>query len=204
MVDGLSSEILQVPVLGDVVAPRIPQRQNHLGEFVGPTVPFLPRRWFAAAEVPRDGRVHRGDDVPAGSAVGDVVERQNRPSQRVRRRVGRRRRRDETDVLGLPGERRQHCQRIQVREAAPAGRNALRVGEEHRVEPRLLGESSRADEVVDVDERMRRARPLQSARDEIGGEAQVPAHAPWNGSPETASDCRPSTPTGTSPSSVTR
>src|SRR5205807_1332667 len=88
-----------------VVLPAIPQFGDHVGEFVRARVP-LPVQYLAvAAEVP--GRlVTRGrDDVPAGPAMADVVDRGERARQVVRLLVARRSRCDQADPASPDGDR---------------------------------------------------------------------------------------------------
>ena len=83
-----------------------------------------------AAEIARRGGEPRGDDVPGGAAVADVVDRGELPREVERLGVGRRGRRDQPDPAGRHRHRRQHGDRLEpgarrlrhIARPAPAGR----------------------------------------------------------------------------------
>ena len=57
-----------------VGCPAVPELASHGDELLGPLVAVGVIQESAAAEVLTGERVRRGDDVPAGAAVGQVVE----------------------------------------------------------------------------------------------------------------------------------
>jgi hypothetical protein len=66
------------------------------------------------AEVLRRITPGAGDDVPAGAAAADVIERREAAREVVRLVVGGRRRRDQADALGDGGERGQQDGRVEA------------------------------------------------------------------------------------------
>ena len=70
----------------------------------------------SAAEVVRLGVLARGDQVPAGAAVADVVERGELARDVIGLVVGRRRGRDQADALGHHRQRRQQRDRLEMRD----------------------------------------------------------------------------------------
>ncbi len=106
------------------------------------------------------------DEIPAGAALADVIERGEFAGEGVGLLVGRRRGRDETDMLGLHRNRRQHRDRLEHRR--PVGRaaggeelrlvqlpNADAVGEEDQIEFAALGDLRAHDAVLEVHHRGR-------------------------------------------------
>jgi hypothetical protein len=89
-------------LVGDhgVVRPAVPEFGRHLDELGGPAVAVAVQRGFVEAEVAGRVGAGRGDDVPAGPATRDVVQRGEPPGQVVRLVVARRRGGDQADVLG--------------------------------------------------------------------------------------------------------
>ena len=118
---------------GRVVLPAVPELGDDVEELVGPVVPLGVRRASSSRLKLRARRRGRGgDDVPAGPAAADVVERGEPAGQVERLVVGRGRRGDQSDVLGHRGDRRQ-----QGRSARGLGRSS---GRRCRPERRAVGE----------------------------------------------------------------
>ena len=93
------------------------------------------------------------DDVPAGAAAADVVER-GEPAGHVERLVvGRGQRADQADVAGVHGERGQQRQRLEPVEVVVrrVGRDELAVDDEDVVELGRLGLLGAGDVPADVD-----------------------------------------------------
>src|SRR5580698_6415488 len=59
--------------------PAVPELACHAEEFLGPLVAVRMVEETASPEVRTGERVRRGDDVPAGTAVGQMVERGELP-----------------------------------------------------------------------------------------------------------------------------
>ena len=133
------------------VLPRVPQAGYDLVEFLGALVAFAMRHVLVEAEILRLVLDLRGDQVPAGAAVADMVDRHEAAGDVVGLVVGRGRRRHEADALGHHGERRQRRRRLELHGARelgarplaarqlPAARHADRVLEEDAVELRRFG-----------------------------------------------------------------
>lgn len=97
-----------------VVLPAVPQLGGHLHELRGPLVPAPVCGGVVETEVLRRIGACRRDDVPAGSSAADEVEGREPPRQVVRLVVAGRRGRDQTDLLGGRGDRREDDRRLQL------------------------------------------------------------------------------------------
>ena len=100
------------------------------------------------AVVLRRGRIAGGDDVPAGAAIAQMVERGEHARHRVGIAVGGGHRADEADVLRPRDHRRQHRGRLEViilRGVLQHVRlvqvgDGRRVGQKQEMQLRLLGD----------------------------------------------------------------
>ena len=133
---------------------------DDFGEFVRALVALGVRRSARSRpKLQRLGRLAGGDEVPAGAAAADVIERGELARDVVRLVVARRRRADETDALGHHGERRQQRDRLEVGDVLH--RAALRldvgladgdaVGEEDHVELGALRGLRDLDVMLEID-----------------------------------------------------
>ncbi len=97
--------------------------------------------------------VDAGDDVPAGAAAADQIERGDLAGDVERLGVGGRDRRDQADLLGRGGDRRQQGQRLEPAEEVGRGLGGdeLAVGDEDEVEAGRLGLLGAGDVPPDVD-----------------------------------------------------
>nr|BFE73395.1 hypothetical protein GCM10020092_066960 [Actinoplanes digitatis] len=136
-----------------VVVPGVPELERDVDELGGPLVALPVCRQVVQVEVAGGVEVRRGDDVPAGPATADDVERGEPPRQVVGLVVGGRRGGDQADPLGRPGERgEQHGRLEHPGRAAPDLVPEHRpVGEEERVELAPLGDAGQVLVVLDVD-----------------------------------------------------
>src|SRR5579863_9640199 len=136
-----------------VVLVGVPEPARDLDELLGPPVPGGVVEVLVQAEVLRDLRVEAGDNVPAGPAAADVVQRGDAPGQVERGVVGRARRSDQADVLRVRRNGRQQRQRLQPVQVVRRviGVDELTVDDEERIEEPPLGELGPVDVVVDVD-----------------------------------------------------
>ena len=136
------------------VLPAVPESPDDVHELAGTGIPAVVFDQGALAEVAGRLRVIGGDDVPAGPAAADVIQRREPPGQVKRRAERGRRRRDQTDPGGGHRQRRQHQQRILIRlrkRPHPVGRDRQPVGEEHRVEQSALGQRSSPHQTLHAD-----------------------------------------------------
>lgn len=61
-----------------VVREGVPEAGDDIVKFTCPPVALGVIRLFVAAEIPRSIRVGRGDDVPSGTTIAEVIERRKR------------------------------------------------------------------------------------------------------------------------------
>ena len=111
----------------------------------------------AAAEVLTGERIRRGDHVPAGAAVGQVVEGGELPCHFERFVEGRVDGPCQSEALGDRGERGEHGERVrstddvEVVDAPAMLAQPQALGEEEEVEQPSLGGPGEMDEGVEVD-----------------------------------------------------
>ena len=122
-------------LVGDdgVVFPAIPQAKHDAGEFARAVVAVGVRDMAVAVEVQRFGGGERGDEVPAGAAVADLVERGEEARHVIGLEIGRGHGGDEADLLRHDGERAQQGQRLEPRGRGGAAPGLDVVGAEGRV-----------------------------------------------------------------------
>ena len=83
-----------------IILPAVPQPAHDFGELDDPVVALVMLEMRIAAEILGFRQVRRGDDVPAGAAAADMIERGEFAGDVVGLVVARRRRRHEADMLG--------------------------------------------------------------------------------------------------------
>lgn len=136
-----------------VVGPGVPQLRGDVEELVGPLVAGRLERPVRQREVGGLLLGGGGDDVPAGAPAGDVVDGGEAAGQRVGLVVRRGGRRDQADAAGGARHRGEQGERLQLAggtELSGADRD-LAVGEEDRVELRVLGQLGQTDVVAGVE-----------------------------------------------------
>jgi hypothetical protein len=135
------------------VLPAVPEPDRHVGELRGPPVALPVRRVVVEPEVQRGVSPGRGDDVPAGPATADVVQRGEPAGQVVGLVVGGRRGGDEPDPAGHPGQRGEQHGRLERAARTVPGVPPQRgpVGQEDRVEGTALGDLGQVRPVPDVE-----------------------------------------------------
>jgi hypothetical protein len=89
------------------VVDRVPEAENDLDEFPGAVVALGMRQMRALAEIMRLADIRRRDDIPAGPALCNVVERGEHARDIVWLVIGRGRTRREAELCRHHGERRQ-------------------------------------------------------------------------------------------------
>ncbi len=141
-----------------VVRPGIPQAGHHVVELAGALVALGVLHMVVEPEIQRGVGVGGGDDVPAGAAAADVVDRGELPRQVERLAVGGGGGGDQPDPLGRDGERAERRDRLEP-DAAGALHVVVQrelVGEEDRIEQPRLRAAREIPVVADVAERERR------------------------------------------------
>jgi hypothetical protein len=145
-----------------VFGEAVPEAGDDIVELAGAAVALAVIHMLGHAEIERGVGVRRGDEVPPGPAVADVVERGKTPGDHVGRLEGRRSRGDEPDVLGHHRQSRQQGQRIERGHRRAALQRRHRhvehgqvVGHEPGVEASLLELLHKADQVLQVEVRIR-------------------------------------------------
>ena len=142
------------------VLPAVPQPLDHLDEFGRARIARVVVERCLQAEVLRLVFRPRCDDVPAGTAVADQIQRGKLARQVIRLVVRRGRRRHQTDMPRDHGERRQqrhrlHLDHVRAGAAQRAGRivalaDAGAVGEEDQIELAALGDLRIAHIMLDM------------------------------------------------------
>ena len=138
-----------------VLVPAVPQAEHDFGELDRPLVAIGVRHVLVAAVVQRVLLVVRGHEVPGRAAAADLVERGELAGERIGLVVGRGRCRDEAEMPGYGGQRRQDRHRFELHDLAHATARvgiALQIdrggiGEEQEVELAALGELGDLDHV---------------------------------------------------------
>jgi hypothetical protein len=146
-----------------VVGPGIPKAGHHVVEFARTPVALVVFDMLGQPEIQRCVRIRRGDDVPAGAAVADVIERR----ESARDVVGQIERRGagghQPDALGDGGERRQQRERFERRRCVAALERVDRhvehrevIGHEERIELAALQRPDKALHVGEIEIRVRK------------------------------------------------
>ncbi len=164
--------------------PAVPQGLHHRHELFAASVAVGVAHLAGAAVILRRGREPRGDDVPGRATVADVVDRGELPREVERFGVGGRRRGDQPDPAGGPGQRRQHGDRLQpgARRLRDIAAQRQLIGEKDRIEQRRLGALRQILVVADVGQRQRRGmrmpprRLVMAAAVDEQVEVQLPFH----------------------------
>ena len=139
-----------------IVGPAVPQPGDHVVELARPAIALAVLHVLLEAEIERRVGIGGGDDVPAGTAAGNPIERGKAPGDVIRRIEGGRAGGDEADPLGGLRQRRQQGERLERGRGVAALERIHRhvehghmVGHEERVELRPL---QRLDRLLDVGE----------------------------------------------------
>jgi hypothetical protein len=154
-----------------VIIPAVPQAAADVHELGRPLIELIMRKVVLTAKVEVLPRHAAGDDVPAGAAAADVVDRGELARDLEGKVVAGGGGADEADVL-RPGRQRGHQrERLKVGDVLRHTSDDLRwslahdlvVGEEDRVEAGSLGRLGQVDVVSEVHPRVR-CRPRMTPR----------------------------------------
>ena len=96
-----------------VVGEGVPQAGHHIVEFARPLVALGVLHVVVEPEIQRRIRIGGGDDVPAGAAIADVIERGEAAGDMVGLIEGGRSRRDQPDMFGHGRQCRQQRERLE-------------------------------------------------------------------------------------------
>ena len=96
-----------------VVGEGIPQPGDHVVELARALVAFGVLHVIVEPEIQRRVRIGGGDDVPAGAPAADVVERGEAAGDMIGLVEGGRAGRDQPDMFGDAGQRRQQRERLE-------------------------------------------------------------------------------------------
>ena len=103
-----------------VVGEGIPQARHHVVELARPLVALGMLHVVVEPEIQRGIRVGGGDDIPARTTARDVVERSKAPGDVIGLVERGRSRRDQADMFGGAGQRRQQRERLERRHRVAA------------------------------------------------------------------------------------
>jgi hypothetical protein len=130
----------------------------HVEELAGAAIALAVFQMLGQAEIERRVGVGGGDQVPPGAPAAQMVERGEAARDQIGRLEGRRGRRDQPEMVGDRGERRQQGQRLERsdRGAAFQGRHrhvedGQMIGHEEGVEAALLQLLSKAYQMAKVE-----------------------------------------------------
>ena len=128
-----------------VVRPAVPQARHHVVELARAPIALAVLHVLVEPEIERRVRVRGGDDVPAGAAAAQVIERGEAARDVIGRVERGRAGGDEADMLGDLRERREQRERLERRHRVAALERIERhvehghvVGHEEGVELRPL------------------------------------------------------------------
>jgi hypothetical protein len=96
-----------------IVRPAVPEPGHDVVELARAAIALAVLHMLIEAEIERRIRIGRGDDVPAGAAAGDPIERGETPGDVIGRVEGGRAGGDEPDALGGLRQRRQQRERLE-------------------------------------------------------------------------------------------
>ena len=141
-----------------VVGPAVPEAGHDIEELARAAIALAVLHMLGQPEIERRVGVRGGDQVPAGAAAADMVERGEAPGDRVGRLEGRRGGGDQPEMLGHHRQYRQQGQRVERGHRGAALQRRHRhvehgqmVGHEPRVEPAALQILREADQVLQVE-----------------------------------------------------
>lgn len=132
-----------------VILPAVPQLLHNVDEFVRFLVSQLMLGMRRHAEVVRR-RARPGDNIPAGPAFADMIQRGEFAGDVERLVVGRAYRRDQADMLRPAGQRRQLRERLQL--VRPP---AVAVGQKHGIHQPPFGGLHDLQNMADIQVQLR-------------------------------------------------
>ena len=186
-----------------VVGKAVPQAGHHIVEFPRPVIALVMLDMLVEAEIQRGIGIGRGDDVPAGAAAADMVERGEAAGDVIGRVEGRRCGGDQADMVGDGGQRRQQRERLERghRVAAPQRldrhvEHGQMVGHEEGVELRRLQRLREALQMREVEvgvgigAGIAPGAGVKTDRAHESAEPQLPFCLPWDDHPDVDERCR--------------
>ena len=96
-----------------IVRPAVPQSGDHIVELARAAITFAVLHVLLEAEIERSIRIGSRDDVPAGAAIAEMVERGKAPRDVIRRVERGRTGGNEADVFGDLRQGRQQRERLE-------------------------------------------------------------------------------------------
>lgn len=172
-----------------VIGKTVPQAGDDIIEFARPLVALSVFDMLVEAEIAGRIRVGRGDDIPGGAAIADMVERGEAPCDVIRLVERRRGRCGKADLVGDGGERRKKREGFEGRHRVAALQRFDRhvehgqmIGHEEGIEFRLfqpLGEGLDMVEVeirIGIGARIAPCAGMQADGTHEGGEVQLSGH----------------------------
>ena len=124
-----------------VVGKGIPQTRDHIVEFARAAVALGVLHVIVESEIQRRVRIGGGDDIPSGAPTADVIQRGKAAGDMIGLVEGGRACRDQADMFGGAGQRRQQRERLERGDGVAALERIDRhvehgqmVGHEKRVE----------------------------------------------------------------------
>jgi hypothetical protein len=125
------------------VLPAVPRALNDVDELMRACVPVAVIRVERLTEVGRGQRGDGGDDVPAGPARAEMIQRREPAGQFPRLAVGGRAGPDQPDAAGDGGQSGQHRDRVELRlrqVGGPVFGDGDVVGQKDRIHQATLGD----------------------------------------------------------------
>ena len=141
-----------------VLGKTVPQTGHDVEELAGAAIALAVVHVLGQPEIQRGVGIGGGDQVPAGAAAADMVERGKAAGDHIGRLEGRRGGGDQPQMLGAHRQHRQQGQGIERGHRGAALQRGHRhvedrqmVGHEPRVEAALLQLLGEADQVLQVE-----------------------------------------------------
>ena len=161
-----------------VVGPAVPETRHHVIKLPCAPIALAVLDMLLEAKIERGVRIGSGDDIPAGTAAGNMIEGGETPRDVIGRIESRRAGGDQTDALGDLGQGRQQRERLERRHRVAALKRVERhvehghmVGHEKGIELRPL---QRLDRVFQVRKVEIHVRPRAGIAPRAGVDARRP------------------------------
>jgi hypothetical protein len=96
-----------------VIGPAVPQARDHVIKFPGTPIALAVLDMLLQAKVERGVRIGSGDDIPAGAAAGNMIERGEAARDVIGHVESGRAGGDQADAFGHLGQGRQQRERLE-------------------------------------------------------------------------------------------